>query len=44
MATHLVHVAEELGGIRAFKTDYEIYDQRAANPDNAQIDVYVGLR
>ena len=35
---------EELGGIRAFKTDYEIYDQRAANPDNAQIDVYVGLR
>jgi predicted transcriptional regulator YdeE len=34
----------ELGGTRAFKTDYEIYDQRAANPDNAQIDVYVGLR
>jgi predicted transcriptional regulator YdeE len=35
---------EELGGTRAFKTDYEIYDQRAANPENAQIDVYVGLR
>ncbi len=35
---------EELGGTRAFKTDYEIYDQRAADPENAQIDVYVGLR
>ena len=35
---------EELGGTRAFQTDYEIYDQRAADPENAQIDVYVGLR
>jgi predicted transcriptional regulator YdeE len=35
---------EELGGERAFRTDFEIYDQRAANPDNAQIDVYIGLR
>jgi predicted transcriptional regulator YdeE len=35
---------EELGGARAFKTDFEIYDQRAADPENAQIDVYVGLR
>jgi predicted transcriptional regulator YdeE len=34
----------ELGGRRAFKTDYEIYDQRAADPENAQIDVYIGLR
>ena len=35
---------EELGGTRAFQTDYEIYDQRAADPENAQIDVYIGLR
>jgi predicted transcriptional regulator YdeE len=35
---------EELGGTRAFKTDYEIYDQRASDPENAQIDVYIGLR
>jgi predicted transcriptional regulator YdeE len=35
---------EELGGRRAFQTDFEIYDQRAADPQNAQIDVYVGLR
>ena len=34
---------EELGGMRSFKTDFEIYDQRAADPENAQIDVYVGL-
>jgi predicted transcriptional regulator YdeE len=35
---------EELGGTRAFQTDFEIYDQRTADPENAQIDVYVGLR
>src|SRR5258708_2703160 len=35
---------EELSGTRAFKTDYEIYDQRSADPENAQIDVYIGLR
>jgi predicted transcriptional regulator YdeE len=33
----------ELGGERAFQTDFEIYDQRAADPANGQIDVYVGL-
>ena len=35
---------EELGGTRSFYADFEIYDQRAADPENAQIDVYVGLR
>jgi predicted transcriptional regulator YdeE len=35
---------EELGGTRAFRTDYEIYDQRSTDPENAQVDVYVGLR
>jgi predicted transcriptional regulator YdeE len=35
---------EELGGKRAFQTDFEVYDQRTADPENAQIDVYVGLR
>jgi predicted transcriptional regulator YdeE len=34
----------QLGGSRAFQTDYEIYDQRAADPDNAQIEVHIGLR
>jgi predicted transcriptional regulator YdeE len=32
------------GGDRAYKTDYEVYDQRAANPDDAQVDVHVGIR
>jgi predicted transcriptional regulator YdeE len=35
---------KELGGERAFQSDFEIYDQRTADPENAQIDVYVGLR
>ena len=29
---------------RAYKMDFEIYDQRARDPQNAQIDVYVGLK
>jgi predicted transcriptional regulator YdeE len=29
---------------RAYKTDFEIYDQRAQNPQNAQIDIYVGIK
>ena len=34
----------ELGGRRAFVTDYEIYDERAADPANSQVDVYVGIK
>jgi predicted transcriptional regulator YdeE len=34
---------QELGGTRSFKSDFEIYDQRSADPENGQIDVYVGL-
>ena len=34
----------ELGGPRAFLADYEIYDQRSADPDNAQVEIHVGLR
>ncbi len=34
----------ELGGRRAFQTDFEIYDQRSSDPENAQIDIYIGLR
>ena len=36
---------EEEGKLkRAYKTDFEIYDQRAQNPQNAQIDIYIGLK
>jgi predicted transcriptional regulator YdeE len=29
---------------RAYRTDFELYDERAADPQNAQISVYVGVR
>ena len=32
------------GGDRAYKTDYEVYDQRAANPENAQVEVHIGVK
>ena len=36
---------EEEGKLkRAYKTDFEIYDQRAQDPQNAQIDIYVGVK
>jgi predicted transcriptional regulator YdeE len=35
---------KELGGIRTYRADYEVYDQRAADPEKAQIEVFVGLR
>jgi predicted transcriptional regulator YdeE len=34
----------QLGGKRAYKTDFEVYDQRAQNPQDSQIDIYVGLK
>ena len=33
-----------VGGDRVYRADYEIYDERAADPANAQVDVYVGIR
>jgi predicted transcriptional regulator YdeE len=36
---------EEEGKIkRAYKMDFEVYDQRAQNPQNGQIDIYIGLK
>ncbi len=32
-----------LGGNRAYKADFEVYDDRAADPQNMQVDVYVGI-
>lgn len=32
------------GGIRAYKADYEVYDERAMDPQNAQMDVHVGIK
>jgi predicted transcriptional regulator YdeE len=32
------------GGDRLYRADFEIYDERAADPQNLQVDVYVGIR
>ena len=29
---------------RTYQTDFEIYDERAQDPQNAQVDIYVGVR
>jgi predicted transcriptional regulator YdeE len=36
--------SEQLGGHRAFLTDFEIYDERASNPEDSQVDIYIGLK
>lgn len=33
-----------LGGERAYKTDYEFYDQRAQNPADSVVDLYIAVR
>jgi predicted transcriptional regulator YdeE len=35
--------AHGLGGQRAYKADFEIYDERSHDPDNSQVDIYVGI-
>ncbi len=32
-----------LGGIRGYKADFEIYDERASDYKNAIVDVYIGI-
>jgi predicted transcriptional regulator YdeE len=34
----------DLGGERAFLADFELYDERAREPQNSQVDLYVGLK
>ena len=33
----------ELGGVRSYQADFELYDQRSSNPEQAQVDIYLGL-
>ncbi len=33
-----------LGGDRTYKTDFELYDQRAQNPADSVVDLYVAVR
>lgn len=33
---------EDLGGKRTYRADFEIYDQRAQDPQNSVVDIYIG--
>jgi predicted transcriptional regulator YdeE len=35
---------KQLGGARAYKTDFEVYDERSRDPKNSQVDLHVGLK
>ena len=32
------------GGNRAYQADFELYDERSRDPNDAQVDVYIGVR
>ena len=34
---------EELGGVRSYKVDFEIYDERANDHQNVVLDVFIGI-
>jgi predicted transcriptional regulator YdeE len=35
---------KDLGGHRSFTFDFELYDQRAQDPKNAEVDIYLAIR
>jgi predicted transcriptional regulator YdeE len=35
--------AEEFGGNRSYKADFELYDQRAKDPQNVVLDIFIGV-
>ena len=35
--------SQDLGGIRSYRTDFEIYDKRALDPQNSVLDIYIGI-
>ena len=35
---------KQLGGARAYKADFEVYDQRSQDPQGALVDLYIGLK
>jgi predicted transcriptional regulator YdeE len=34
----------QLGGARAYRADFEVYDQRGQEPQNSEVDLYVGIK
>lgn len=35
--------AEELGGERNYSADFEVYNERALDPENTVLDIYIGI-
>lgn len=35
---------EQLDGQRNYQTDFEVYDQRAIDPNNTVLDIYIGIK
>lgn len=36
--------SDDFGGDRAYVADFEVYDQRAIDPTNASLDIYIGIK
>jgi predicted transcriptional regulator YdeE len=36
--------ANDFGGERTYIADFEIYDQRASDPTNVILDIYIGIK
>jgi predicted transcriptional regulator YdeE len=36
-------IEDDFGGKRKYIADFEVYDQRASDPNNAVIDIYIGI-
>lgn len=35
--------SDDLGGERTYHTDFEVYDERATDPTNTVVDIYIGV-
>jgi len=36
--------ANDFGGKRAYQADFELYDERAVDPNNSSVDIYIGIK
>ena len=36
--------SNDFGGERTYVADFEIYDQRAVDPANTSLDIYIGIK
>jgi predicted transcriptional regulator YdeE len=35
---------DDLGGKRTYQADFEVYDERATDPNNTSLDIYIGIK